>query len=199
MIYIFAFFIISQHWDGHVIETLCHGEILHNPLIPHNQYHSCWWPGDARSQGISSNGVIYFVWPKISIHLQLKPEYSKTTGSIPWQLMPWLFVPSGDHQPWYWICRVKKSFPSIWKSFNYQYHVSAEKWRKMQIYFEVYWNKFSTRRTNVVWVGNTTWECAYHKTSNISRTLAGNKIVDHSDVVGALPVGTAPTTSSFLT
>ena len=36
-------------------------------------------------------------------------------------------------------------------------------------------------------------------TSNIRRTLAGNKIVDHSDVVGASPVGAAPTTSSFST
>ena len=27
--------------------------------------------------------------------------------------------------------------------------------------------------------------------------LVGNKTVDHSDIVGALPVGTAPTTSSF--
>ena len=39
----------------------------------------------------------------------------------------------------------------------------------------------------------------YRKTSNIRRTLAGNKIVDHSDVVGASPVGAAPTTSSFST
>ena len=39
----------------------------------------------------------------------------------------------------------------------------------------------------------------YRQTFNISRTLVGNKIVDHSDVVGALPVGTAPTTSSFST
>ena len=30
-------------------------------------------------------------------------------------------------------------------------------------------------------------------------TLVGNKIVDHSDVVGASPVGAAPTTSSFST
>ena len=29
----------------------------------------------------------------------------------------------------------------------------------------------------------------YRKTSNIRRTLGGNKIVDHSDVVGASPVG----------
>ena len=39
----------------------------------------------------------------------------------------------------------------------------------------------------------------YCKTSNISHTLVGNKIVDHSDVVGASPVGAAPTTSSFST
>ena len=39
----------------------------------------------------------------------------------------------------------------------------------------------------------------YRKTSNISRTLVGNKIVDNSDVVGASPVGAAPTTSSLST
>ena len=39
----------------------------------------------------------------------------------------------------------------------------------------------------------------YHKTSNISRTLVGDTIVDKSDVVGASPVGAAPTTSSFST
>ena len=40
---------------------------------------------------------------------------------------------------------------------------------------------------------------SYHKTSNIRRPLVANKIVDHSDVVGASPVGAAPTTSSFST
>ena len=39
----------------------------------------------------------------------------------------------------------------------------------------------------------------YRQVSNISRTLIGNKIVDHSDAVGASPVGAAPTTSSFST
>ena len=33
----------------------------------------------------------------------------------------------------------------------------------------------------------------------LRRTLVCNKIVDHSDVVGASPVGAAPTTSSFST
>ena len=39
----------------------------------------------------------------------------------------------------------------------------------------------------------------YRQVSNIRRTLVGNQIVDHSDVVGASPVGAAPTTSSFST
>ena len=39
----------------------------------------------------------------------------------------------------------------------------------------------------------------YCQVSYTRRTLEGNKIVDHSDVVGASPVGAAPTTSSFST
>ena len=39
----------------------------------------------------------------------------------------------------------------------------------------------------------------YRQTSNISRAFMGNKIADHSDAVGASPVGAAPTTSSFST
>ena len=39
----------------------------------------------------------------------------------------------------------------------------------------------------------------YYQTSSMNRTLVGNRIVDYSDVVGTLPVGAAPTTSSFLT
>ena len=41
--------------------------------------------------------------------------------------------------------------------------------------------------------------CKYHQTSKIRCTWVGNNIVDHSDAVGALPVGAAPTTSSFST
>ena len=47
--------------------------------------------------------------------------------------------------------------------------------------------------------GIVVWYVIYRQVSNISRTLVGNKIVDHSDVVGASPVGAAPTTSSFST
>ena len=40
---------------------------------------------------------------------------------------------------------------------------------------------------------------SYIKTSNIRRTLVDNKIADDTDVVGAPPVGAAPTTSWFST
>ena len=43
------------------------------------------------------------------------------------------------------------------------------------------------------------WSGIYHQTYQISRTLVGNKMVDHSDVVGASPVDVAPTKSSFST
>ena len=53
-------------------------------------------------------------------------------------------------------------------------------------------------RSNGTW--RSLWIClTYRKTSTISRTSVGNKIVDHSDVVGASPVGAAPTTPSFST
>ena len=39
----------------------------------------------------------------------------------------------------------------------------------------------------------------YDQTFNISCTLIGNKLVERSDVVGALPVSAAPIISSFWT
>ena len=53
----------------------------------------------------------------------------------------------------------------------------------------------------IVMVTFTVWSVfdKYCKVSNIRHTLYGYKIVDHSDVVGASPVGAAPTTSSFST
>ena len=46
---------------------------------------------------------------------------------------------------------------------------------------------------------NASHQSHYRQVSNIWRTLVGNYIVDHSDVVGASPVGAAPTTASFST
>ena len=70
------------------------------------------------------------------------------------------------------------------------------------------YHESSTYVTEIVQIYNTsqTLQYATHldvptycQTSNISRTLVGNKIVDHSDLVGASLVGAAPTTSQFST
>ena len=59
------------------------------------------------------------------------------------------------------------------------------------------------KNPNICYTGNQcyidSYSFNYRKTSNMSRTLVGNNFVDHSDVVGASPVGAAPATSSFST
>ena len=57
----------------------------------------------------------------------------------------------------------------------------------------LHWSKIYVWTT---WVRNVHSK-EYRQTSNITRALV--LIVDHSDVVGASPVGAAPTTSSFST
>ena len=49
---------------------------------------------------------------------------------------------------------------------------------------------------NAAWISLFYW---YRQTSNIKRTWVGNELVDHSYLVGASPISTAPTTSSFST
>ena len=66
-------------------------------------------------------------------------------------------------------------------------------WRYM-----VSWNLVNIDSGNDLVQGNN-WKIFDYHTSNISRTLVVNKIVDNSDVVVASPVGAAPTTSSFST
>ena len=69
---------------------------------------------------------------------------------------------------------------------------------------ELWWYLRSRHNLNVMGLDNdnlhsTLVLSVYRQVSNISRTSVDNKMVDHSDVVGASPVGAAPTTSSFST
>ena len=66
-------------------------------------------------------------------------------------------------------------------------------------YFFIQENSFEKVRNNMSTILCRTQYVKYRKVSNISRTLVGSKIVDHSDVVGTSPLGAAPTTSSFST
>ena len=57
-------------------------------------------------------------------------------------------------------------------------------------------NVLSEAASNIIWA---TCKTICRQISNIRRTVVGKNIVDHSDVLGASPVGAAPTTSSFST
>ena len=62
----------------------------------------------------------------------------------------------------------------------------------------VYWHRWYISFRQII--PTSAWLCnTYRQVPNIRRTLVGNGIVDHSDVVGASPVGAAPTTSSLST
>ena len=37
----------------------------------------------------------------------------------------------GHQQPWYWLCKIGKSWSYTRKDFNYLWHVSVEEWHKM--------------------------------------------------------------------
>ena len=59
--------------------------------------------------------------------------------------------------------------------------------------------KWGVASTIVLILASMCYKNKYRKVSNIRRTLVGNKIADYSDVIGASPVGAAPTTSLFST
>ena len=85
-------------------------------------------------------------------------------------------------------------------------HQSYHQWRINNGQGRIFYSKGSISSDKSLWRYTkrmSKWcmlcKCNYRKVSNIRRTLVGNKIVDNSDVVGATPVGAAPTTSSFST
>ena len=61
-VHVFPFSIIFPHWDEAAAEIFPQGRQWPWPIL-YNQYHGCWWPGDARSQGISCH-CIDLVHPK---------------------------------------------------------------------------------------------------------------------------------------
>ena len=69
----------------------------------------------------------------------------------------------------------------------------------LMVCYSRYWFELKSNVYRVPVLNYFPWCRIYRKTSNTFRTLVGNKIVDHSDVVGASPVGAAPTTFSFST
>ena len=67
--------------------------------------------------------------PVDSIDLTLNvrgPSYLDLTRSISWLLMPWLLTSPGYQQPWYWLCRICRSWSYLRKDFKYMCHINVE-------------------------------------------------------------------------
>ena len=54
------------------------------------------------------------------------PSYLGLTRSISWLLMPWLLTSPGHQQPWYWPCRICRSWSYLRKDFKYMCHINME-------------------------------------------------------------------------
>ena len=88
-----------------------------------------------------------------------------------------------------WLSKFKPEHCKFWSNFKFDWNNVSGTGAWWHVPFADLYLAQAQMILNLWW----------HQTSNISCTLVGNKIVDYSDVVGALPVGTAPTTSSFWT
>ena len=58
--------------------------------------------------------------------------------SISWLLMPWLLTSPGHQQPWYWLCRIRRSRSYLRKDFKYLCHINVEEWHKMSIHVYIH-------------------------------------------------------------
>ena len=96
---------------------------------------------------------------------------------------------------WHLYCHQVKSHLSryIHYLFVHQWRDWITEYQVILVVSDLYVHSFWNIRIFFAIITNTA------KTLNINCTLVGNKIVDHSDVVGVPPVGAAPTTSSSST
>ena len=93
---------------------------------------------------------------------------------------------------------IDKQYQGSHTFFEMKFHYFSMTYQGKRYIFQALSNHYLVYYKHVfLWWNNLPY--TYRKTSNIRRTLEGNKIVNHSDVVGAASVGTAPTTSSFST
>ena len=88
-------------------------------------------------------------------------------------------------------------FPSCRSNFFFNHSSLCIFLEKRYTHIEIWHKNLAVQADKLEWLY--IFQNRYRKVSNKRRTLVGNKIVDHSDVVGASPVGAAPTTSSLST
>ena len=118
--------------------------------------------------------------------------------SPPWRvgLEPWLLHHLQRHCPQPHLhlqgqCQRHQSLQGHWEKKNLT-HQSLD---KTSAILQTKFPDIFSSKENIHIFSHT----SYHQIPNIRGTFVGNKIFDNSDVVGASPVGLAPTTSSFST
>ena len=65
--------------------------------------------------GASHFNILLF--PLLTLNVR-RPSYLGLTRSISWLLMPWLLMSPGHQQPWYWLCRICRSWSSLRKDLS---------------------------------------------------------------------------------
>ena len=78
--------------------------------------------------------------------LVLTSDYIRRTRSIPCLLMPRLPASPGHQRPLYWLCSIYRSLSLMREDFKYLCCVSFTKSSKIQRYFYISSNKFSTQK-----------------------------------------------------
>ena len=70
--------------------------------------------------------VRMYTCENIGILLNVRgPSYLGLTRSISWLLMPWPLTSPGHQQPWYWLCRICRSW-YLKRHFEYLCHTNVE-------------------------------------------------------------------------
>ena len=171
---------LNQHWSRSLTaQRVCNAEIVSLPWRHH------------------SHPLILIPW----FHLTdlSRPHTTTKCSQILWlghntsssqQQLDYCRVPLWWFNDRMWLPHIILRYVQESYVYIYRYH-----------FFEIqkrYRGQLGSRRCVSLLIFITLW-LNYRQTSNISRTWAGNKIVDHSDVVEASPVGAAPTTCPFLT
>ena len=85
--------------------------------IIHNMCLEIWW-----------HHIISLCHNELTLNVR-GPSYLGLTRSISWLLLSWLLASPGHHQPWYWLCRMGKSY--LRKDFNHLCHINVEERHKM--------------------------------------------------------------------
>ena len=83
-----------------------------------------WWKYE------SENVSYKMCTPLLTLNVR-GPSYLGLTRSISWLLMPWLLTSPGHQQPWYWLCRICRSWSYSRKDFKYLCRINMEIWHKM--------------------------------------------------------------------